>query len=186
MKTLFKSQDLWELVENGDLDSGDDNAKKKENKKRDAKALFFIQQAVDESIFSRIAAATTSEQAWSILKTEFQGSSKVITVKLQSLRRKFETSNMKGNESVQEYLARISSIVSQMRSYGETISDETIVAKVLRSLAPKFDHVEEAEAVTAFSNVHFAGNLDIVRNIVGRNQKKLITYRKKMMNKRST
>nr|GEY40002.1 UBN2 domain-containing protein [Tanacetum cinerariifolium] len=152
-----------ELVENGDLDLGDDNAKKKENQKRDAKALFFIQQAVDESIFSRIATATTSEQAWSILKTEFQGSSKVITVKLQSLRREFETSNIKGNESVQEYLARILAIVSQMRSYGETISDETIVAKVLRSLDPKFDHVvaaiEESKDLSKFTFGELMGSL---------------------------
>ncbi|GJU08199.1 retrovirus-related pol polyprotein from transposon TNT 1-94 [Tanacetum coccineum] len=58
---------------------------------------------------------------------EYQGSTNVI---LQSFRRDFETASMKGNESVQEYLAKVSSIVSQMRSYGEKITDETIVARV--------------------------------------------------------
>ncbi|GJZ81568.1 retrovirus-related pol polyprotein from transposon TNT 1-94 [Tanacetum coccineum] len=144
MRTLFKSQDLWDLVENGLAETGDEDTRSRENQKRDAKALFFIQQAVEESIFSRIAAATSSNEAWTILKTEFQGSSKVITVKLQSLRRDFETSYMKHNESVQEYLARISSIVSQMRSYGEKVTDEIVVTKVLRSLDPKFDHVVAA------------------------------------------
>ena len=66
MKTLFKSQDLWELVENGYPDR-DDEDKLRENRKRDSKALFFIQQAVHESIFSRIAAATTAKEAWNIL-----------------------------------------------------------------------------------------------------------------------
>lgn len=113
MKTLFKSQDLWDLVENGYAETSDDETCNKENQKRDAKALFFIQQAVEESIFSRIVAATSSKQAWTILKTEFQGSQKVITVKLQSLRRDFETSYMKNNESVQEYLTKISFIISQ-------------------------------------------------------------------------
>lgn len=47
MKTLFKSQELWDLVENGYPDP-DDEAKLKENRKKDAKALFFIQQAVHE------------------------------------------------------------------------------------------------------------------------------------------
>ncbi|GKA40284.1 retrovirus-related pol polyprotein from transposon TNT 1-94 [Tanacetum coccineum] len=51
---------------------------------------------------------------------------------------------MKENESVQAYLARVSAIVSQIRSYGEKITNETIVAKVLRSLTPKFDHVDAA------------------------------------------
>lgn len=163
MKTLFKSQDLWELVEKGIAEGIEDEAKQKENQKRDSKALFVIQQAVDESIFSRIAASTTAQQAWSILKTEFQGSSKVIIVKLQSLRREFETCNMKGNESVQEYLARISAIVSQMRSYGEKITDETVVAKALRSLSPKFDHVvaaiEESKDLSVFSFDELMGSL---------------------------
>ncbi|GJW87365.1 retrovirus-related pol polyprotein from transposon TNT 1-94 [Tanacetum coccineum] len=85
-------------------ETNDDEGRQKENQKRYAKALFFIQQAADESIFSRIAATTTSNQAWMILKTEYQGSTKVITLKLQSLRRDFKTSGMKGNESVQDYL----------------------------------------------------------------------------------
>ncbi|GKE67117.1 hypothetical protein Tco_1521278, partial [Tanacetum coccineum] len=113
--------------------------------------------------FSRIAAATTSKQAWSILKTEYQGSSKVITVKLQSLRREFETFYMKNKESVQAYMARVSVVVSQMRSYGEIISDEIVVAKVLRSLTPNFDHVvaaiEESKDLSKFSFDELMGSL---------------------------
>ncbi|KAK8506650.1 hypothetical protein V6N12_013464 [Hibiscus sabdariffa] len=48
----------------------------KETKSKDAKALFILQQAVHETIFSRIAAATTLNEVWSILQTEFQGGSK--------------------------------------------------------------------------------------------------------------
>lgn len=53
--------------------------------------------------FSRIATATTSRDAWLILKTEFQGSSKVITVKLEFLRRDFEMLFMKNSKSVQGF-----------------------------------------------------------------------------------
>ncbi|KAJ8773175.1 hypothetical protein K2173_028352 [Erythroxylum novogranatense] len=163
MMTLFRSQDLWDYVEKGFEENKEDETRNKEHVKRDAKALFFIQQAIDESIFSRIAAATTAKQAWAILKTEYQGSSKVITVKLQSLRRDFETSSMKNNESVQEFLARVSSIVGQMRSYGDQITDETVVAKVLRSLSCKFDHVvaaiEESKDLSTFSFDELMGSL---------------------------
>ena len=82
---------------------------------------------------------------------------------MQSLRRDFETSYMKHNESVQEYLARVSSIVSQMRSYGEKVTDETVVTKVLRSLDPKFDHVvaaiEESKDLSIFSFDELMGSL---------------------------
>ena len=127
----------------------------RETKKNDAKALFIIQQAVHETIFSQIAAATTSKQAWSILQKKFLGDSKVMTVKLQSLRRDFETLLMTNGESIADFLSRSMAIVSQMRTYGEKISNETIVAKVLRSLTPKFDHVvtaiEEAKDLSILS-----------------------------------
>lgn len=147
MKTLFKSQEVWELVEQGfvDLAGSDEEAEKlKETKKKDAKSLFLIQQAVHDTIFSRIAAATTSSQAWKILKKEFQGSAKVFTVKWQTYRRDFETLSMKSNESVQTDLSRVSSLVNQMKSYAEDISEETFVAKFLRSLTPKFEHIVAA------------------------------------------
>ena len=46
-------------------------------------------------------------------------------------------------------------IVSQMRSFGEKCSDQTVVAKILRSLTPRFDHIvtaiEESKDFAIFS-----------------------------------
>ena len=117
MKTLFKSQDLWDLIEDGYDEKEKDEQKLKENKKKDAKALFFLQQSVSDSLFSRIASANSSKEAWQALKTEFQGSAKVIEVKLQSLHSDFSNLQMGKNESVQDYLSKASSIVTRMRSY---------------------------------------------------------------------
>ncbi|KAH0776442.1 hypothetical protein KY290_007853 [Solanum tuberosum] len=143
MKTLFKSQELWDLVEKGYAEE-DEEQRLRENKKKDSKALFYIQQAIHDSIFSRIAVAETSKQAWDILKKEFHGSTKVMTVKLQSLRRDFKNSSMKSSESVQGYLSRVSAIVNHTKAYGDKITDETIVSKVLRSLNKRYDHVVAA------------------------------------------
>ncbi|KAH0642459.1 hypothetical protein KY290_034048 [Solanum tuberosum] len=60
-----------------------------------------------DSFFSKTAVAETSKQAWDILKKEFHGSTKVMTVKLQSLRHDFENSSMKSSESMQSYLSRL-------------------------------------------------------------------------------
>lgn len=170
MKTLFVSQDLWDLVVNGYADLTEEEkltpAQKvelKENRKKDAKALFVLQQTVHESIFARIATATTSHEAWTILKKEFQGTTKVMTVKLQTLRRDSETLLMKNNESVQDFLSRVTKIVGQMKVFGEKISDQTVVEKVLRSLTSKFDHVvaaiEESKDLSQFSFVELVGSL---------------------------
>lgn len=62
MKTLFRSHGLWELVEEGVL-AIEDEARKREIVKKDAKALCLIQQAVNESILDRIADAATTHEA---------------------------------------------------------------------------------------------------------------------------
>ncbi|KAH0639281.1 hypothetical protein KY290_036550 [Solanum tuberosum] len=162
MKTILKSQDLWDLVEQGFADPDEEN-RLRDSKKKDANALVFIQQAVHDSHFSRITAATTSKQDWSILQKEFQGDSKVIVVRLQSLRRDFETLMMKNGESIVDFLSRAVAIVSKIRSCGEKVTDQTIVEKILRSLTPKFDHVvaaiEESKDLSVFSFDELIGSL---------------------------
>ncbi|XP_016675171.1 uncharacterized protein [Gossypium hirsutum] len=110
----------------------------------DAKALIFIRSALKDDIFSCILAADTSKQAWEILKKEYLGNKKVIIVKLQTLHHDFETLIMKDKESVQKLLSTVSGSVNLMRSYGEILSNEIVVSKVLRSLTSKFDHVVAA------------------------------------------
>ncbi|CAL9226316.1 unnamed protein product, partial [Arabidopsis halleri] len=146
MKTMFRSQEVWDLVENGfeDANPAAPDQQLRESRKKDAKSLFLIQSALDEDILSRIVAVNTSHEAWEILKREYLGDQKVITVKLQTLRHSFETISMKEKETIQEYLARVSTIVSQMKSYGDSLSNETVVSKVLRTLTPKFEYVVPA------------------------------------------
>lgn len=111
---LFISQELWELVE-GAYDEPDDSAtlaswkaakqkEFKENKKKDAKLLLFIQQGVSKTIY--LSPYYGSHQIKKCLgcslKTEFQGSTKVISIKLQSLWREFDNLSMKDGESIYE------------------------------------------------------------------------------------
>ncbi|XP_076925998.1 uncharacterized protein LOC143589017 [Bidens hawaiensis] len=100
-----------------------------------------IQQAVHDTLFSRVAAASTAKETWEILKMEFQGDSQVQAVKLQSLRRDFENLFMKEGEVVGNYFGRVMALVIQKRAYGETIADQVVVEKILRSLTSKFDYV---------------------------------------------
>uniref|UniRef100_A0A803MD58 Retrovirus-related Pol polyprotein from transposon TNT 1-94-like beta-barrel domain-containing protein n=1 Tax=Chenopodium quinoa TaxID=63459 RepID=A0A803MD58_CHEQI len=121
MKTMFKSQELWDLVENGydepNLAPAIPDAQLKENRKKDAKALFFIQSALDDDIFPRITAATSAHEAWETLKQEYLGDQRVIKVRLQTLRSDFAKLAMGEKEHVQNYLSRVTEIVSEMRSY---------------------------------------------------------------------
>lgn len=48
---------------------------------------------------------------------------------------------MKNGETLQEHVSRIMAINIQMRVYRDSISDYTIVTKVIRSLSTQSDHV---------------------------------------------
>ena len=73
MRTLFASQDLWELVEDGLEEPADEQAYNalthaekdllKSNRKKDSKSLFYLYQEVHENIFPRIAAVKRSKDA---------------------------------------------------------------------------------------------------------------------------
>lgn len=67
MQMMFKSQELWDIVEGRYVESlepsVEPNRKLRENRKKHAKALFFIQSAVVDDIFPRIFFAKTLKQA---------------------------------------------------------------------------------------------------------------------------
>ncbi len=94
------ANDLWEFVVNRFNDVTDPtqyvtltNAQKthlKESRRKDAKALSLIEAAMTETFFPKIAAANYAKEAWDILETNFKGTDKVHTIKLQNIRREFE------------------------------------------------------------------------------------------------
>jgi len=127
-----------------------------------------MQSTLDDELFPRIAAVVTSHEAWETLKKEFLGEKKVLTIKLQTLRREFETLAMKEKECVQDFLSRVSGVVSQMKIYGENISNETIVSKALRSLTKDFDHavdaIDESSGLSKYSSDELMGSLVAMRS----------------------
>ncbi|KAK8926482.1 hypothetical protein KSP39_PZI018387 [Platanthera zijinensis] len=173
MRTLFLSQDLWELVQGGyDVPTDSDplnvwDATRKteyaNNIKRDAKALLHIQQGIGRSIFPRIMGATTAKEAWDILKYEFQGSVKVISFKLQNLWQEFDTLSMKEEDNTHSYLTRVTSLINQIKSYGDSVEEKKVVQKILKTLTHKYAFVvtaiEEAKDINTLSINDLMGSL---------------------------
>lgn len=141
MKTLFQFNGLWEVVEKG---FSEEEAKLTENNQKDAHALFIIHQVVHRPLFSKIAAANNPKVAWDTLKTQFQGSPKIMALRIQALRQSFGNLHRKENESVQVYSARVNDLVNQMRGLGDKMHEPLVVGKVLRSLGPKYNFVVAA------------------------------------------
>ncbi|KAI5348776.1 hypothetical protein L3X38_001663 [Prunus dulcis] len=105
---------------------------------KDAKALGIIQNAVSDQICPRIANADSAKAAWELLYGEFHGGDHVRLVKLQNLIREFEYTRMH-SESLYAYLTRLNDLINQMKTYGEVLSNERLVQKVLISLSKSND-----------------------------------------------
>ncbi|KAL0462896.1 UNVERIFIED_CONTAM: hypothetical protein Slati_0177200 [Sesamum latifolium] len=100
----------------------------KDLKKKDAKALSFIQQAIDNPVFSSQILAATKE-----------------------------------GESVHDCSNNLMFIVNQMRKYVEKIIDQTVVEKLLRSLAIKYEStiatIEESKDLRVMTIDELLGSL---------------------------
>ncbi|CAL9011028.1 unnamed protein product, partial [Prunus brigantina] len=155
MVTIFKSYGLWNLVEKG-IPISDSKKKKKASEEtseeeddekaaailmKDAKALGIIQNAVSDQIFPRIANAESAKAAWELLYGEFHGGDHVRSVKLQNLIREFEYTRMHDSEPLSAYLTRLNDLINQMKTYGEVLSNERLVQKVLISLSKVYDPI---------------------------------------------
>ena len=144
MRALFGFQDVYEVVQNGieEPTASTPDAQRqvwKDLKKKDCKALFFLHQCVDSAHFEKIAAATTSKEAWDILAKACSGDDRLKKVKLNALKRQYELLQMEDNERICDYFTRLLRIVNQMQEYGERFKDQDLVEKVMRTLTPRFD-----------------------------------------------
>jgi len=165
MRTILRAQDLWEFVMIGYPEPADQAAELaltnvervllKENWKKDNKALGLIQQGLSESIFPKISSVESSKKAWDTLETCYQGVTKVKNVKLQNLRRDFENLKMKDSETVDNFMTQVMNVVNQLRQYGEDLSDQRVIEKLLRCLPKKFEaKVVPIEEFKNLSHMH--------------------------------
>ncbi|GMP42763.1 hypothetical protein CsSME_00012394 [Camellia sinensis var. sinensis] len=132
---------------------------------KDAKAFYYIQQAITKTIAPRIMAATKSKEAWEILKNEFQGSAKVIVDKLQTLSTEFDNLMMKEGESIEIFFTRVYKIFYQLKACGGIIQEERVVEKVLSSLPIKYNRVvaavKESTNLSTLSLHELMGSLQV-------------------------
>ncbi|CAN6716961.1 unnamed protein product [Malus baccata var. baccata] len=172
MKTIFRSHDLWDMVEKGynplakreEYLTTTELKLLKENIVKYAKALGIIQGAVSYEIFPRIAILETTKEAWDVLKQEFIGDKQVRSVKLQSLRRDFEYTRMSEHETFYVYLKLL---ISLPKSYDsivavientrnlETVDVQHVVA-TLKGYEQRIERHSENSPEKAFASLSIA------------------------------
>ncbi|KAI5343365.1 hypothetical protein L3X38_011241 [Prunus dulcis] len=154
MVTIFKLYGLWTLVEKGitipdskkkkttkELSAEEDDEKMAVILMKDAKALGIIQNAVSDQIFPHIANADSAKMAWELLYGEYHTGDHVRSLELKNLIHEFEYTTMRDNEPLFVYLTRLNELINQIKTFGETLSNERLVQKVLISLSKVYDPI---------------------------------------------
>jgi len=117
-----------------------------------------------------------AKDAWDILRTAHEGTSKVKSSRIQLLTTKFESLKMKEDETIQDYYMNVVDMANSFDSLGEKLSNEKLVRKILRSLPKKFDMkvtaVEEAQDITSMQVDELIGSLQNFELVVDNNTKK--------------
>lgn len=141
MRVHMIAQGVWDAVE-GDVDIDESH---------DKMALSAIYQGVSEETLLMIMEMDTAKEAWEAIKSMHMGADRVQRAKVQTLKRELEKLNMKEKESVDEFAARLTTIVSQMRTLGEKKEELEVVEKILRAVSRKFLPI--ATTIEQFGNM---------------------------------
>lgn len=132
----MRVQSLWELEENGSnpgpLSENPTVAQLRFHSEEVAKEgkTFVIIHTTTHNVFIKILDLETTKEAWDKLKKEFQGSERTSRMKVQNLKREFETIKIKESETVNEFSDRLYKVVTQIRLLGEELKDQRVVEKI--------------------------------------------------------
>ena len=132
---------MWAIVEGGYQypASVPTDATTRKNYETNAKAVNALLGSLTESEFFKVVQLNTTKEIWDKIIINYEGDSMVKRAKLQNLRIQYENLGMHNEESIASFFLRLDDIVNCMRNLGETITDTTLVEKVLRSLTSKFE-----------------------------------------------
>jgi len=85
---------------------------------------------LDKNMFRLMKKCTVAKDAWDILRTAHEGTSKVKSLRIQLLTTKFESLKMKEDETIQDYYMNVLDMANSFDSLGEKLSDEKLVRKI--------------------------------------------------------
>ena len=103
-----------------------------------SKAINAIFYGLSNDEFHRISHVKTTQEAWKILETTYEGTEKVKDTKLQILTTWFEEVKISEDESFDSFYGRLNEIVNTKLNLGEKVEDTKIVRMVQRSLPESF------------------------------------------------
>ena len=104
-----------------------------------SKALNVIFNGVDKNMFRLINICSEAKEAWEILKSTHEDTSRVFMSRLHLFTSKLEKMMMNEDESISEFHIRLHDISNTSFALGEKMSEEKLIREILRLLPNIFD-----------------------------------------------
>jgi len=170
MKHLIINKIDWDIMEDDYIEPADwivvpstNKATMREAQKKNSLVLFYLQEALDETIFPRIESCASTKVAWKYLKERYEGNIQVKQVRLQTLKMEFENLRIKDAKKFGDYCMKAKACVDKMRDFGEKVENEVIVKKSVEDNFPKWREIsiiiEENKDLTTLSYDQLVGSL---------------------------
>ncbi|XP_065629981.1 uncharacterized protein LOC136067701 [Quercus suber] len=178
-ESIAKSKIVWQAVEvdwikpKRALVDWDDATIIAEN--FNSRALNALFCGLANEVFKKISFTEVAKEAWTILKTTYEGTKVVKTVKLQRLTSSFEEIRMEEDEIFDELYVKLKDIMNSAFNLGESIAESKIVRKILRSLLErlhaKIIAIEEVKEIDKIHSIELVGNLQTYEMRLGSTRK---------------
>lgn len=131
MRAFMQAHGIWEAVEPAD-------EKATVEDKVDKVALPAIYQAIPEDVLLSVTEKKSAKSAWEAIKMMCLGADLVKKARIQTMKSEFENMRMNDTETVTEFCMKLNTLVTNIRTLGETIEKSYVVKKVLRAAPSKF------------------------------------------------
>ncbi|XP_072150391.1 uncharacterized protein [Setaria viridis] len=129
-EVMMKARGLWRSVSVGTNDEQEDQM-----------TIEAILKGVPTEFFVALGSKETAKEAWDSLKTMCLDNNRVRKVKAQQLHREYEAITFRDGEAVEDFALRLMTMVSQLGSLGDTITEEEAVTKFLRVVPSRFAQI---------------------------------------------
>ncbi|XP_035845706.1 uncharacterized protein LOC118479298 [Helianthus annuus] len=130
IKTILEANGLWETIEPSENATVDT--------KKDKSAIAYLFQAIPEDVVLQVASCKTAKEIWDNLKVRHVGVDRVQKARMHTLLSEFELLQMKEDDTIDEFTAKINSIVTRASEYGRTLNQSTLVRKLLNAVPDRF------------------------------------------------
>lgn len=130
-------------------------------------AMAAIYQSIPEDIVLSLVEKQTAKETWDTLKTIYMGVYRVKTATVQTLKAEFGILTMKETETMDDFSAKITNIVSNIRALGDKVEEADMVKKLLRAVPSKF--VQNASTIEQFADMETM----TIEEVIGRLKRRM-------------